>query len=104
MESELVHQAEILFGAPMTHRLQASAVDRDQTTDVVAEDSGDAASEVVVDGQPAADTTLDNTPPLLKLKMTSRQQRKLWRHVETIENFWETLAELEPGVIERLAM
>ena len=23
--------------------------------------------------------------------MTSRQQRKLWRHVEAIENFWETL-------------
>ena len=35
--------------------------------------------------------------------MTSRQQRKLWRHVETIENFWETLAELEPGLIKRLA-
>ena len=40
---------------------------------------------------------LDNTPPLLKLNMTSRQQRKLWRHVEAIENFWETLAEIEPG-------
>jgi len=35
--------------------------------------------------------------------MTSRQQRKLWRHVESIENFWGTLAELEPGVIRRLA-
>jgi len=103
MESELVHQAEILFGAPMTHRLQARAGDRDQTTTVVAEESGDPTTEGVADGQPSADATLDNTPPLLKLNMTSRQQRKLWRHVEAIDNFWETLAELEPGVIERLA-
>ena len=35
--------------------------------------------------------------------MTSRQQRKLWKHVEAIENFWESLAELEPGLIKRLA-
>ena len=35
--------------------------------------------------------------------MTSRQQRRLWHHVESIENFWEKLDELEPGVIARLA-
>jgi len=103
MESELVRQAEILFGEAMTHRLQERAADPDHTTTVVAEDSGDASTEVVVDGEPGPDTALDNTPPLLRLNMTSRQQRKLWRHIEAIENFWETLAELEPGVVERLA-
>ena len=50
-------------------------------------------------GPAGAETALDSTPPLLKLNMTARQQRKLWRHVETIENFWETLSEIEPGVI-----
>jgi hypothetical protein len=35
--------------------------------------------------------------------MTSRQQRKLWRHVATVENFWETLDETEPGIVARLA-
>src|SRR5207247_746046 len=35
--------------------------------------------------------------------MTSRQQRKLWAHVESIENFWADLEELEPGVIARLS-
>jgi hypothetical protein len=35
--------------------------------------------------------------------MTGRQQRRLWRHVESIENFWEGLDELEPGIIQRLA-
>ena len=35
--------------------------------------------------------------------MTQRQQRRLWRHVESIENFWESLAEIEPGAVARLA-
>jgi beta-phosphoglucomutase-like phosphatase (HAD superfamily) len=29
-------------------------------------------------------------------------ERRLWQHVETIENFWERLNELEPGAISRL--
>src|SRR4030088_728640 len=102
MESELVRQAEILFGETMTRRLQERAADPDHTTAVVATDAVDRSTDVVVDGQTAAEP-LENTPPLLKLNMTSRQQRKLWRHVENIENFWETLQELEPGVIKRLA-
>src|SRR3989442_2030348 len=102
MESELVRQAEILFGEAMTRRLEERAADPDHTTAVVAADSGDQSTDVVVDGQTAAEP-LENTPPLLKLNMTSRQQRKLWRHVENIENFWETLKELEPGVIKHLA-
>ena len=102
MESELVRQAEILFGEAMTRRLQERATDGDHTTAVVASDAGDQSTEVVAEGQPGPDP-LENAPPLLKLNMTSRQQRKLWRHVEKIENFWETLEELEPGVIKRLA-
>jgi hypothetical protein len=35
--------------------------------------------------------------------MTLRQQRRLWRHVEAIENFWEGLSELEPGMVRRLS-
>jgi hypothetical protein len=31
------------------------------------------------------------------------QERQLWRHVETIENFWEQLHELEEGSVRRLA-
>lgn len=102
MESELVRQAEILFGEAMTRRLRERAADPDRTTAVVAADAGDQSTDVVLEGQSGAEP-LENTPPLLKLNMTSRQQRKLWRHVETIENFWETLEELEPGVIKRLA-
>ena len=98
MEAELVRQAEILFGQPMTRRLEErpapAAPDADGKPATV-----DAAPEPAA----SADAAQDNVPPLLKLKMTSRQQRRLWRHVESIENFWETLVPLEPGVIERLA-
>src|SRR5262249_36074451 len=53
--------------------------------------------------QATAETAPDNVPPLSRLNMSSRQQRKLWHHVESIENFWQTLNETEPGIVARLA-
>jgi hypothetical protein len=91
MDSELVRQSEILFGEPMTRRLQQRAAESEGAPD---------------DAPPApdgSDPIPDAAPPIAQLNMTSRQQRRLWRHVESIENFWEGLAELEPGVIGRLA-
>lgn len=38
-----------------------------------------------------------------ELHLTSRQQHQLWDHVKQIENFWNTLPELEPGIISRIA-
>ena len=38
-----------------------------------------------------------------ELHLTGRQQMQLWDHVKKIENFWTTLAELEPGIIARIA-
>jgi hypothetical protein len=35
--------------------------------------------------------------------LTARQQRRLWRHVESIPDFWLTLEELEPGIVARLS-
>jgi len=97
MESELIRQAETLFGEPMTRRLDAA--DADPSPDAAA--ATPAGTEDAQ--QAAAETAADNVPPLLKVKMTLRQQRRLWKHVESIENFWGTLRVLEPGVIERLA-
>jgi hypothetical protein len=95
MEGELVRQAEILFGEPMTRRVAQTSVP----------DHADAARAPAdaLDAAAPADESANDVPPLLKLRMTQRQQRRLWRHVESIENFWESLAPLEPGVIERLA-
>ena len=99
MESELVRQAEILFGDVMTRRLQERYVEGGATESPAAEKL----DETPPDRSAVAEAAPDNVPPLLQLNMTSRQQRRLWRHVESIDNFWETLQELEPGVIQRLA-
>lgn len=93
MDAELVRQAEVLFGEAMTRRLHARATGVLQADP---SDSGPVPSE-------AARREPDSTPPLLKLSLTTRQQRKLWQHVETIDNFWQSLAEIEPGAVEHLA-
>ena len=97
MESELVRQAETLFGETMTRRLEERATDGSAASNT-AETTDETAER-----QAPAEAAPDNAPPLLRLNMTARQQRKLWSHVESIENFWQTLEELEPGVIGRLA-
>ena len=85
MEAELVRQARILF-------------------DRADEDPADQQLPAVdPERQAAAESAPENVPPLAKLQLTTRQQRKLWRHVESIENFWETLQEIEPRAIQRLA-
>jgi hypothetical protein len=88
MDSELVRQAELLFGETMTRRLEAHAAE-----------VGEAASPAAAEQQ----SPTDNAPPLLQLNMSPRQQRRLWRHVESIDNFWEHLREIEPGTVQRLA-
>ena len=100
MESELARQAHVLFGESMTRQSKA----RDENSGAGADESGaNAAAAADSQRQAAAESAPDNTRPLVKLNLTARQQKKLWRHVESIENFWQTLQELEPGVIERLA-
>lgn len=54
---------------------------------------------------PAAPRAEDETASLSiqELHLTARQQRQLWDHVKQIENFWNSLPELEPGIIARIA-
>src|SRR5262245_15256895 len=82
MESELARQAEKLWGTPA------------RTADERAATAGE-------DTQPPENGSVD-VPALPTLNLTSRQQGRLWRHVQAIENFWETLDELEPNVVARL--
>jgi hypothetical protein len=97
MDAELIRQAEHLFGESIDRRPVTSA------------SSGQAAA-ALANGQPgsqAAQSTAepsgDPEPPAVKLNLTSKQQRRLWKHIESIENFWETLQEIEPGTVKRLA-
>src|SRR5437764_377232 len=89
MDAELFRQAEILFGDRIRRR---------------AKEADGAAPDLAV---PAVDASPDdpsaNIPPLLTFDLTPRQVRRLWRHVELIDGFWETLNEIEPGSVARLA-
>ncbi|HWK10286.1 MAG TPA: hypothetical protein VNR64_09565 [Vicinamibacterales bacterium] len=102
MDAELVRQAEILFGRPMTQPPPQRAASPMTATPPDAVSSGEA-PETSSPEQAAAEAAPDNVPPLLRLNMTARQQRKLWHHVESIDNFWQTLNETEPGIVARLA-
>ena len=85
MGAELVRQAGMLFGDAMTRHVEPR----------------DAETPPAAAGDPAENAP-DNAAPLLKLQLTPRQQRRLWNHVESIENFWQTLHECEAGIVERL--
>ena len=99
METELVRQAEILFGEPMTRKLQARATEADRSGEAPA---GTAATPPPISSADGAEVA--GAPTLQNLSMTGRQERRLWRHVQTIESFWETLEEIEPGLIGRLSV
>jgi hypothetical protein len=40
--------------------------------------------------------------PTRRSRMTPQQERRLWERVKMIENFWESLPEIEPGAVARL--
>ena len=45
----------------------------------------------------------DEPGPAGDVPMTRHQTDAVWTHLETVENFWETLGEIESGAIARLA-
>jgi hypothetical protein len=91
MDTELIRQAEHLFGESLDRRPATSA------------GTSGASGVSAAAKQSTAEASADPEPPLIKLNLTSKQQRRLWKHVESIENFWETLHEIEPGTVKRLA-
>jgi hypothetical protein len=95
MDAALMRHAEQLFGESVVRAGQA----RPAAPAASARPSAAGADS----GQSTAEPAAESEPPLLKLNLTSKQQRRLWKHVESIENFWETLAEIESGTVKRLA-
>jgi len=102
MDAELARQAEILFGRPMAQPPPPRAANPVAAPPPAADSTGDT-PETSSSEQAAAEAAPDNVSPLLRLNINPRQQRKLWHHVETIDNFWQTLNETEPGIVARLA-
>jgi hypothetical protein len=89
MDSELVRQAETLFGEAVATR----PVEAPNPT----------LAGNTPPGQPAESGAPDHDFSLARFQMTARQQRQLWSHIESIENFWETLKEIEAGSVRRLS-
>jgi hypothetical protein len=101
MESELVRQSEILFGRPATPVPRDGA---DHAATANATSVGDGVQpDGVADSDPAGVADTSSAPRLARLQLSARQVRRLWRHVESIEGFWESLSEIEPGAVARLA-
>ena len=97
MDSALLQQAEALFGAAVTRKSQSPSTPGTSPAGDVASGASDAVEPDPAEG-PA-----EVTPPIVQLNLSPRQQRRLWRHVTQIENFWQSLDEIEPGTIARIA-
>ncbi|HEY5619807.1 MAG TPA: hypothetical protein VIK60_17835 [Vicinamibacterales bacterium] len=83
MEEAIVREAVTLFG--MT---QAAAPEQRQSASM---------ADLV------PDEVADDAPLRHEVQLTTRQRRQLWRHIRGIDGFWESLDEIEPGIVERLA-
>jgi len=102
MEAALVRHAESLFSEEVARGFQvgAAASQLDAGSETTSRDD----PSDVQDPQAASPgAAAEGIPAVAKLHLTSRQERRLWRHIATVENFWETLDETEPGIVARLA-
>ena len=86
MEAALVREAEKLFGArPKGGESRRQSLDASSMGDIVPPE------------------VADNAPLQHELQLSDRERRALWRHVRSIEDFWESLDETEPGIVRKLA-
>jgi hypothetical protein len=90
MDAELLRQSRIIFGERLITEIQQRAA-----TETPSEPTRTADDAALAE-------TLESSPTI-KLQLTARQESRLWRHINTIEDFWESLAEIEPGAIARLS-
>ena len=83
MEQAIVREATTLFGSTLPR--PAHEGPPASTGDFIPEDIANGASVRT------------------EMQLTARQRRQLWRHLRSIDNFWESLDEIEPGSVARLA-
>ena len=98
MEAALQREAEQLFGPGVLVR-PAGSSHLEAPVDPPAPET---ASGQAVDA--SADGVTNNPKPSVERRaLSDRQLRDLWQHVATIENFWTTLSEIEPGSVARIS-
>ncbi len=96
MDGALQQHAEALFGSDVDVRFNVGG-QREPPSDGESSDAAGPATEGPVGTTPSA-TTEDRRRPL-----SSREYSYLWSHVRKVENFWETLTEIEPGGVARFS-
>jgi hypothetical protein len=92
MDAALQEEAERLFGRGVDLRASLRA----RAEGIAGSESPD----------PTAASPGMRTPlpaPGAGTRLSDRQQRQLWARVREIENFWESLREIEPGTVARIA-
>jgi hypothetical protein len=91
MDSALAEEAERLFGPGVDLRSSLRSRPEGPTSAESPDPTGSTPGMQSV--RPASNGT----------RLSLRQQRQLWARVRTIENFWSSLKEIEPGAVARLA-
>ena len=92
---ELQRHAELLFGNSIRRRPgEAVALPAQRVSGANA--TPDAAVPAVEEDPPPPP---DLAPAPFGMELTRRQATRLWRHIESIEGFWESLKEIEPGQV-----
>jgi hypothetical protein len=85
MELALEREAEKLFGSNLTSQHAAAPP-----------------TPASMSGLVPAEVT-DDAPLRHEMELTARERRQLWSHVRAVDGFWESLDEIEPGAVARLA-
>lgn len=91
MDSALFNQAESLFGEKLQRRRERAAAKQA------------AAAPQTAAAQTGSSAGKQAPQPVPGFELTAREQIRLWRHVGTLDNFWQSLREIEPGAVKRLA-
>jgi hypothetical protein len=101
METALQREAEALFGPDVDLRAGSSIplVPLRLPADFAGEPDSPPGTEIsaATESSPAASELSPRRP------LTSKERRQLWAHVGQIDNFWQSLGEIEPGAVARLA-
>ena len=96
MDGALQQHAEALFGSGVDVLFNVGG-QREPPTDGEPVDAAGPATEGTAGATPVVPAD-DKRRPL-----TTREYSYLWTHVRKIENFWETLTEIEPGGVARFS-
>jgi hypothetical protein len=91
MDSALQREAERLLGPEVS--LHAVPGERLESAEDIEENIG---------AEPALAPPA-SVPSATGRPLTPREIRRLWQHVATIDNFWMSLGEIEPGAVARLS-